>query len=130
MLINWSDGDEEILEHVVAGAEVCKCTFCASTTHTSNMCMDNQEDRDDSKHHRGLQRKDKYDCNVAYHEGKEICTDFNFNRCPVPYCRRAHVCANCMSTSHKKQNCPCLRLEKNISTSLLEDKTKKQKTSQ
>lgn len=90
------------------------------------MCMDIQEDGGDSKH----PRKDKYDRNIAYHEGKHICNNFNSNRCSVPYCRRAHVCANCMSTSHRKQNCPSLRLEKNISTSLSEDKTKKQKTSQ
>lgn len=94
MLINWSKGDEEILKRMVADAEVSKCNFCASTTHTSSMCMDNQEDGGNSKHHRGLQRKDKYDRNIAYHEGKQICNNFNSNRCSVPYCRRAHVYAN------------------------------------
>lgn len=53
MLIDWSKGDDKITKCVVAGVEVSKCNFCSSTTHTSSMCMDNQEDRGDSKHQRG-----------------------------------------------------------------------------
>lgn len=55
MIINWSKGDGEILKRVVAVAEVSKCNFCSSKTQTSSMCIDNQEDKGECNHHRGLQ---------------------------------------------------------------------------
>jgi hypothetical protein len=131
VLINWSKGDEDILKRVVAGADVSKCNFCSSTTHSSSMCTEPQEDRNENvKHYRSVQRKDKYDRNIAYHEGKQVCNNFNFNRCSVPYCRRAHVCANCMATTHGKQKCPSLNLEKSISKIVPDDNSKKQKNNQ
>jgi hypothetical protein len=118
ILIDWSKGDEELLKRVVAGAEVNSCNICNSTAHVTSMCSEDvSKSTDDVKlvGRKQYQRKDKYDRQILYHEGVPICNNFNYSRCALPYCRRAHVCSSCLSPKHGKSKCTERTAEKTTS---------------
>ena len=104
-LINWGLGDDELLKRVVAGAEVRKCDRCSSTTYFTAMCQKNIDEGKDTSRNKTSSNKDKYDRKIVYHEGQAVCNNFNYNKCSIAHCRRAHICLNCWSFEHGKIKC-------------------------
>ena len=77
-----------------------RCFRCRSEHHMVQECPFPATEQTVKKNDHQASKYNKY------HEGREICRNFNIGKCTFPQCRRQHVCEACrgMEPAHK---CPC-----------------------
>lgn len=106
--VDWSKRDRDILALISAGAQVTTCKLCNSVDHTTPFCHLQLRQTDPTQTESKTRNPftDRYGRPRFYHEGKEICNNFNgFKGCPRPNCTFAHVCSKCKAASHSQNEC-------------------------
>ncbi len=104
--INWGIRDNYIFSNVTAGRKVITCNYCNSLDHFSPQCPSNlfKKDQDMHQSHRD-RHSDKRGRPRLYHQGKEICNNFNSETgCKHEKCTHMHVCLSCKK-EHPKIQC-------------------------
>ena len=100
ILVDWSVRNNTLFCNLFANTRAQTCASCNSTLHLSGFCPLNGavgEKRNGDMDSYGRKRQ--------FHEGKEICNNFNGVRgCQLPRCRNAHLCIECKG-DHSKQKC-------------------------
>ncbi|XP_061171068.1 macrophage mannose receptor 1-like [Saccostrea echinata] len=99
--IDWSKGDIELRQKICAGSRVNSCAKCYSTMHSTNMCPSK------SQFHTGPGKADTLGREIVYHNGQQVYNNFNWVQgCSKPYCKYVHVCKQCKSKNHGRNQCP------------------------
>lgn len=100
ILIDWSVRNNTLFCNLFANARPQSCATCNSTLHSTGFCPVTDKVRD--KRNGDM---DFYGRRREFHEGREICNNFNgFRGCHIPRCKNAHICISCRG-DHSKHNC-------------------------
>jgi len=114
--VDWSKRDRDLLSLIGAGVEINICKLCNMIDHSTKFCPlqlsgTNREtvpNPTGQPLRNGNQNTDKRGRNRLFHNGKEICNNFNtpdgckhFGRCTF-----LHICAKCRSSDHAQYTCP------------------------
>jgi len=125
--VDWSIRDNTLFCNIFANNRPNMCNICQSTLHTTGFCPSsvNQEGRFPSVNQEGRSQVYNYNRTKsntsrvvstdsqgrhrAYHEGREICNNFNSDTgCRIPSCFYCHVCIQCKG-DHSKCACPLFK---------------------
>ena len=90
VLVDWSVRNNTLFCNLFANAKAQSCSSCGSTLHQTGFCHltgSGSDKRSDTDH---------YGRRKMYHEGREICNNFNGSKgCFAQKCRHVHVCLEC-----------------------------------
>ena len=115
--LDWFLGDPELRQLVCAGSRVNMCNLCSSTLHNASMCPNFNSRSNQSQYSRGpssTQLLDRYERDVIFCDGVQICNNFNQPKgCSKPYCRFSHICKLCKLRGHGKFQCSGTRQVQN-----------------
>ena len=101
ILVDWSVRNNTLFCNLFASSKAQTCATCNSSLHLTGFCPLNGSAGDKKQGD-----IDSYGRKRQFHEGREICNNFNGSRgCQLPRCRNAHLCIECKG-EHSKQNCP------------------------
>ncbi len=96
--IDWSVGDHDLVDSLVARMKASHCLICLAQGHTTQQCHRRQ---DSSLNPIDVQGRRRIRCN-----GTEICNNFNsFRGCSRNQCLFLHVCTTCRQ-DHSRTRCP------------------------
>ena len=107
--VDWGKRDRDLLSLISAGTHINTCRLCNMVDHTTQFCP-----LQTSKSYIGApiddksrnERSDRYGRPRSFHDGKEICNNFNGSKgCTRANCTFAHVCARCRIGGHPQMNC-------------------------
>lgn len=116
--VDWSKRDRDLLSLIGAGVDINVCKLCNMIDHSSKFCplqlagKNRNEVMSAQTGQSGLryvnQTTDKRGRNRSFHNGREICNNFNtsdgckhFGRCTF-----LHICLKCRSSDHGQHTCP------------------------
>ena len=111
--VDWSIRDLSLLHMVTSNARVNECFICNSTMHATDFCPSKVS----QPHHSLLQiqnqpqrkgpstSKDKYGRPRVVYNNKELCNNYNANKCTRNNCPYAHMCSSCFSSTHGATTC-------------------------
>ena len=114
--VDWSKRDRDLLSSIGAGVEINICKLCNMIDHSTTFCPlqlsgTNRKivpNPTGQPLRNGNQNTDKRGRNRLFHNGKEICSNFNtpdgckhFGRCTF-----LHICAKCRSSDHAQHTYP------------------------
>jgi hypothetical protein len=105
--VDWGKRVRDLLSLISAGTHINTCRLCNMVDHTTQFCP-----LQTSKSYIGApmddksrnERSDRYGWPRSFHDGKEICNNFNGNK-GCTNCTFAHVCARCRIGGHPQMNC-------------------------
>jgi hypothetical protein len=110
--IDWSVRDTTLFCSVFAGHKANACTVCNSLSHAAPFCpqtnpTDNKRPFISSREQKQTNQafSDTKGRTRLYHMGREICNNFNLERCVRPECPFWHICSACKSTDHARLAC-------------------------
>lgn len=110
--VDWSKRDRDLLAIVAAGVQVNVCKLCHMCDHTTEFCplqLRNQSNfPSDNRARNNVNDRgqgDKYGRIRIFHDGKEICNNFNNKGCTRNFCSYSHICSKCKSTGHSQLQC-------------------------
>jgi hypothetical protein len=114
--VDWSKRDRDLLSSIGAGVEINICKLCNMIDHSTTFCplqlsgtnRKTVPNPTGQPLRNGNQNTDKRGRNRLFHNGKEICSNFNtpdgckhFGRCTF-----LHICAKCRSSDHAQHTYP------------------------
>ena len=138
--IDWSKRDSDLFQLILRGTRARQCQYCSSTLHETDFC--DQTYRSATTPGRQFAGKpagrshitapgtsqlgnDRYGRKISYHQGMEVCNNFNATGCTRRSCMRYHGCSHCMNPNHGRQKCPTLIKTTNIDNAHKEPATTK-----
>ncbi|CAC5375217.1 unnamed protein product [Mytilus coruscus] len=109
--VDWSLRDRDILSLITAGSLVNVCKICNLIDHATHYCplqssvqVEHSSSRSYSSSN--LQSVDKQGRTRVFHEGREMCNNFNNpNGCYRKVCYLLHQCTKCRATGHGAATC-------------------------
>ncbi|CAC5424811.1 unnamed protein product [Mytilus coruscus] len=109
--VDWSLRDRDILSLITAGSSVNVCKICNLIDHATQYCplqssvqVENSSSRSYSSSN--LQSVDKQGRSRVFHEGREMCNNFNNPKgCYRKVCYLLHQCTKCRATGHGAATC-------------------------
>lgn len=114
--VDWSVREHSIFSEVFMGYRANRCKFCQSTVHASESCVMSirQNQKGTSLVHPNANPGNQYASNnqftdrrgrqKVFHNGLELCNNYNLGTCVVRPCRFLHVCLRCFG-SHPQKAC-------------------------
>ena len=114
--VDWSKRDRDLVSLIGAGVEINICKLCNMIDHSTTFCplqlsgtnRKTVPNPTGQPLRNGNQNTDKRGRNRLFHNGKEICSNFNtpdgckhFGRCTF-----LHICAKCRSSDHAQHTYP------------------------
>ena len=109
--VDWSIRDRDILSTITSGGNINVCKLCNMYDHTTPFCHlqvsgKQQPQTSDSISTLGDRTTDRYGRSRVYHDGIEICNNFNgYKGCTRNNCNFAHVCSKCRLSGHSQHSC-------------------------
>lgn len=110
--IDWSMKDLGLLMMVVGNATANKCSTCTSSMHLSAFCPQGQQNNyipviGQNVQNNPTNRKttDKYGRKRTIINSKEVCNNFNENKCFKSNCQFEHICTACHENDHGSSQC-------------------------
>ena len=109
--VDWSLPDRDISSLITAGASVNVCKICNLIDHATQYCplqssvqVENRSSI--SSPSSNLQSVDKQGRSRVFHEGREMCNNFNNPKgCYRKVCYLLHQCTKCRATGHGAATC-------------------------
>ena len=131
--VDWSLRDRDILSLITAGSSVNVCKICNLIDHATQYCplqssvqVENPSSRSSSSSN--LQSVDKQGRSRVFHEGREMCNNFNNPKgCYRKVCYLLHQCTKCRATGHGAATCRKSNVPVHSSTSSMSSKNKPEK---
>jgi len=117
--VDWSIRDNTLFCNIFANIRPNACNICQSSLHTTGFCPSSLiEEKSHAfqknvNHNRNpatsVASTDSHGRHRAYHEGRQICNNFNGDTgCRIPSCFYHHVCLQCKG-AHSKSACPLFK---------------------
>lgn len=113
--IDWSKRHKDLFQLLVGGAKTKFCEHCLQVDHQSPFCPSqiNQPLSTNTKktiegqkvNSRPDPHADKIGRQRIFHQGREICNNFNANGCYRPSCSYSHICKKCKRQGHGENVC-------------------------
>ena len=109
--VNWAVRDTKLFCSLFSGHKANACSVCGNVAHPTDFCpliskrpatrpsgAPARANAPGGSHDQGGRPR-------LFHQGFEICNNFNQGSCTIPACKRAHVCLTCKG-SHSQDLCP------------------------
>ena len=117
--VDWSCRDSALYMQTFTGLKTSICDLCSSVSHTAKFCPLSvghqrfQSTGSGSNRQPAANLTDKYGRTRLYHNGKEICNNFNStNGCTSTHKnfeRVMHLCSICKASTHSALECATFR---------------------
>lgn len=108
--VDWSVRDHSIFSEVFAGSRANRCKHCQSMLHVSESCAMTIKQKGSTylspQYNSGQQSSvtDRRGRQKLFHNGQEVCNNFNMRFCVRSDCNFAHVCLQCLGP-HPQKDC-------------------------
>ena len=113
--ISWAHKDTDLYLRIFAGEKSRACDSCKSMLHSTRFCPEALSNSSASRFNSGgVPTTDRRGRQRLYHEGKEICNNYNTSRgCNMDHNNSnfVHLCRLCKATSHSAVQCPSKQLK-------------------
>ncbi|CAG2187988.1 unnamed protein product [Mytilus edulis] len=108
--VDWSKRDRDLMILIGAGVEINICKLCHMVDHDTKFCPLQLAEKSVSTPHltKNSGNSDIRGRKRFYHNGKEICNNFNsLSGCNKDgRCLFLHMCSNCRNYDHSVTTCP------------------------
>lgn len=108
-IISWAHKDTDLYLRIFAGEKSRACESCKSMLHSTRFCPETLSSPSMPRvNSGGTTRLDRRGRQRVYHQGKEICNNYNTSGCNLDHGNSniVHVCLLCKATSHSAPQCP------------------------
>ena len=114
--VDWSKRDTNMLHLLTGGIKANTCTTCHSVDHATHFCEVSVFTKPSSDTRPSLASRnvpslsqsrnyDRYGRKRVFHQGTELCNNFNDAKCVRNPCPLGHVCRLCKSAAHGASTC-------------------------
>ena len=131
-IISWAHKDTDLYLRIFAGERSHACDTCKSMLHSTRFCPESLSNPNPSRFNSGATTKlDRRGRQRVYHQGKEICNNYNTSGCNLDHGNSniVHICLLCKAASHSASECPseCPRKQSRSGTSTQQNGTQSKK---
>ena len=108
-VISWAHKDTDLYLRIFAGEKSRACESCKSMLHSTRFCHETlSSPSTPHTNSGGTARIDRRGRQRVYHQGKEICNNYNTSGCKLDHGNSniVHMCLTCKAASHSAPQCP------------------------